>query len=106
MKQGGRYRRVFWLLLATLLLLPMVGIAQPPARIAWDHDGLNVTTFKCVVDGGTPSDLGLPTPVGTTYTVSLSLCVGVMVSGTHSVLIQSCNATICVDSPAIVVVKL
>ena len=65
-----------------------------------------MTSFKCVVDGGTPVDLGLPTPVGTTYSTDITNCTGVMVNGTHSVVIQACNATGCTSAAAITVVKL
>jgi hypothetical protein len=35
-----RYRR---LILALLLLLPVVGLAQPVPNVYWKHDGLNIT---------------------------------------------------------------
>ena len=94
-------------LLLVLLLLPALVWAQPAPVIQWQHDGANVTSFKCVVDGTTPgSDLGLPSVVDGWYSSALSNCAGVMVNGTHSVVIQACNATGCTDSLAITVVKL
>ena len=85
-----------WLIGLSLALALAVGAwAQTAPNIEWTHDGANVTSFKCVVDGGTAVDLGLPTPSGTTYTATLSSCTGVMVNGTHSVVIQACNATGC-----------
>src|SRR5512139_1713663 len=95
-----------WLILATLLLLPMLAWSQPTPQIKWEHDGLNVTSFKCVVDGGTPIDLGLPTRSGTTYSTDITNCTGVMVNGTHSLVIQACNASGCTSATAITVVKL
>ena len=97
-------KRVLALLL--LLLLPVVGWAQAVPKVYWEHDGLNVTSFKCVVDGGTPDDLGLPTPSGTTYSTDITNCTGVMVNGQHSLVIQACNASGCVSATAITVVKL
>ena len=89
-----------------VLLLPTLVWAQPVPKVYWEHDGLNITSFKCVVDGGAPSDLGLPTPSGTTYSTDITNCTGVMVNGTHSLVIQACNASGCVDATAITVVKL
>lgn len=94
------------LLLLALLLLPALAWAQPTPKVYWEHDGANVTSFKCVVDGGTPSDLGLPTPSGTTYSTDITNCTGVMVNGQHSLVIQACNASGCTSAAAITVVKL
>ena len=96
-----------WLIALSLALALAVGAwAQTAPNIEWTHDGVNVTSFKCVVDGGTPTDLGLPTPSGTTYATALSNCTGVMTNGTHSVVIQACNASGCTSAAAITVVKL
>lgn len=100
-----------WLILGLLLCLPVVGWAQATVEIQWQHDGLNVTTFKCVVDSsqvdpGTVTDLGNITPVDGWYKAPLSQCTGVMVNGQHSVVIQACNAGGCTDATAITVVKL
>ena len=96
-----------WLIGPAFVLALAVGVwAQTAPVIEWQHDGANVDRFECVVDGGTPSDLGLPTPSGTTYNSTLSNCTGVMVNGTHSVVIQACNATGCSAAAAITVVKL
>lgn len=95
------------LVLALLLLLPIVGLAQPTPQVKWEHDGQNVTYFNCIVDGGTPVNLGMATlESGTTYKTDITNCTGVMVNGTHSLVIQACNATGCTDSVAITVVKL
>jgi len=104
-----------WLIVAAVLLWSVAGLAQtPPApRLSWTHDGVGVSYFACVLDSGTPASLGLPTPVGTTYTVLLSLC-GTMTAGTHLLVVQACNdagtveATAddsCTDSAALTVVK-
>ena len=100
-----------WLLALSLALALAVGAwAQTAPNIEWTHDGVNVTHFNCVVDGGTPTSLGLPTPSGspaTTYSTALSNCTGVMVNGTHSVVIQACNSSdVCTPATAITVVKL
>ena len=95
-------------LLALIGVIAMLGVlwAQATPQVKWEHDGVNVTSFKCVVDGGTPTDLGMPTPVGTTYSVDITACTGVMVNGAHSLVIQACNATGCTSAAAITVVKL
>ena len=98
-----RYRR---LILALLLLLPVVGLAQPVPQIMFEHDGLNLTRFTCVVNGGTAVDLGLPTPTGTTYSVAITSCAPLLVNGAHSLVIQACNGTTCTPAVAITVVKL
>lgn len=95
-----------WLIVLVVLILPLVGLAQPTPQVKWEHDGANVTSFKCVVDSGAPTDLGLPTPTGTTYSVDITACTGVMVNGQHSLVIQACNATGCTSGSAIMVVKL
>lgn len=99
-----------WLITLSFALALAVGaFAQTTPQIRWEHDGLNVTSFKCVVDpagSNTITDLGLPTPSGQTYSVDITACTGVMVNGTHTVKIQACNGTTCTDSAAITVVKL
>ena len=96
-----------WLIVGALLLALAVGVwAQTAPVIQWQHDGADVTRFECVVDGGTPSDLGLPTPVDGWYASTLSNCTGVMVNGAHRVVIQACNGAVCTPSAAITVVKL
>lgn len=54
--------------------------------IQWDHDGVNVTSFGVSVDG-TEYAVGLPTPVGTTYTATLP----VTLSGTYDVIVYAYN---------------
>jgi len=104
-----------WLIVAAVLLWGAVGLAQtPPApRLSWTHDGVGVSYFACVLDSGTPASLGLPTPVGTTYTVALSLC-GIITAGTHLLVVRACNDAgtaevttddICTDSAPLTVVK-
>lgn len=96
-----------WLVALCLALALAVGaVAQTTPQVKWEHDGLNVTSFKCVVDGGAPTDLGLPTPTGTTYSTDITNCTGVMVNGQHSLVIQACNANGCTSATAITVVKL
>lgn len=90
-----------------ILSLALVFLWLAPPEIAWDHDGTGVSYFNCVVDGTTTTNVGKPTPVGQTYAVALSSCVGVMVAGTHSVVIQACDVSnYCLSAAAITVVKL
>lgn len=91
----------------SVALLLAVGVwAQTAPQIQWQHDGVDVTYFNCVVDGTTTTSLGLPTPSDGWYSSALSNCTGVMVNGTHSVVIQACNTTGCTSAAAITVVKL
>ena len=96
-----------WLIaLCLMLAIAVWAYAQATPKVYWDHDGLNVTRFECVVDGGTPTDLELPTPTNTTYSVDITACTGVMVDGTHSLVVQACNTAGCTAAVAITVVKL
>ena len=100
-----------WLIgLGVVLLLAVAAWAQTAPVIQWQHDGVNVTYFNCVVDGpapaGTTTSLGIPSKVDEYYSIALSSCTGVMVNGTHSVVIQACNTGGCTSATAITVVKL
>lgn len=73
-------------------------------RILWDHDGINTDRYLLIVDGGTPVDLGRPTPVGQTYSTPFPA----LTPGTHTLVIcaenvagRSCAAPV---SVAVVVV--
>jgi hypothetical protein len=92
-------------LLAFLLLLPVLVGADAPPTIYWEHDGANVTSFTCQIDSGTAVSLGLPTPVGTTYSALLSAC-GTIAAGTHTLTIRACNSSGCTAASSIYVVKL
>lgn len=105
---------ITWLLVLALGLAPVLALAQAEPRLQWDHDGYGVSYFDCAIDAGTPVDLGLPTRVGTTYTVPLSAC-GTMTAGTHSLVVRACNNSgtrdeksddICAAAAPIKVVKL
>jgi hypothetical protein len=96
--------------LALLLVgLGWLALAHPQAQTAptleWQHDGLNVTEFKCQIDSGTLASLGLPTPSGTTYSAALSTC-GTIEKGQHLLYVYACNAAGCTVATAIYVVKL
>jgi len=99
-----------WLILALLLLLPVVGLAQPTPKVYWEHDGLNITNFRCVIDPSTTNTtslLGLLTPdSGTTYSTAITNCHGLAVDGAHILVIQACNGDTCTNAVAITVVKL
>jgi len=95
-----------WLVLLFLLVLPIVGLAQATPKIYWEHDGVGLARFECVVDSGTPTNLGLPTPSGTTYSVDITACTGVMTNGQHTLVIRACNVTGCTAAASITVVKL
>ena len=68
-----------WLVgLALVVALSVSLHGQTAPRLYWDHDGVNVTRFEYVLDGGTEVNMGLPTPVGVTYSYPLPpLAVGV-----------------------------
>lgn len=98
-------RRLWWA--GVLALACAVGLsAQTTPKVYWEHDGTNVTRFECVVDGGTPINLSLPIPTGTTYSVDVTACTGLMTNGVHSLVVQACNAVGCTAATAIYVVKL
>lgn len=95
-----------WLTLAFVLLWTAVAMAQPPEpRLQWTHDGIGVTRFECVIDSGTPANLGLPTPVGATYTVFLSAC-GTLTVSAHLLVVNACDESSCTASSPLTVVKL
>lgn len=92
-----------------LVAVAWLGVAHPLAQDAptleWQHDGVNVTEFKCQIDSGTLASLGLPTPSGTTYSAALSTC-GTIEKGQHLLYVYACNGTTCTAATAITVVKL
>lgn len=101
-------RRLLLIVLLLLVLVTPLG-AQTAPQIEWRHDGLNVTYFTLVIDGGTPTNLGLVVPVATnTYRAALvgQTAWDTAAKGQHTVLIQACNANGCTSSSTIVVVKL
>lgn len=66
-------KRVFLVLLLCSVATTIWAQVQVPfptpsnTRLQWDHDGVNVDSFTLAIDGNTPTDLGKPTPTGTTY---------------------------------------
>lgn len=76
--------------------------AQTTPVLSWSHDGAHVTEFQVIVDGGTAQSLGLPTPVGTTYTASLPT----MTAGVHTLAVRACNGSYCSSTVTITVVVL
>lgn len=96
-----------WLIgLVVVLTLPLATWAQAAPKIEWQHDGVGVTHFECVVDGTTTTSLGMGTLADGWYSSTLSNCTGVMVVGTHQVVVQACNVTGCTAAAAMTVVKL
>jgi hypothetical protein len=96
-------RTILMSLVACLVLVSTLGLAQPPApRVQWDHDGIDVTRFEIVIDTVNITDVGLPTPVGTTYTAALPA----LTDGVHTLVVQACNASACTSSAALTVVKM
>jgi hypothetical protein len=95
------------LLLAVCLALALaVGLwAQTTPLIEWQHDGVNVTEFKCQIDSGTLVSLGIPSKVGDYYSTTLSSC-GTLTAGQHLLYIYACNGDACTASVGITVVKL
>ena len=95
-----------WLIgLGVALLLAAAVWAQPAPTIQWQHDGVDVTDFRCQIDSGDINTLGLPTPSGGWYSATLSTC-GTLTAGSHLVYIYACNANGCTASTGITVVKL
>jgi len=95
-------KRIALAILIVVLLLPLEGWARAAPRLYWDHDGLNVTWFAYVLDGGTAVNMGLPTPEGRTY----SYLLPALTDGTHTFAIQACNILGCASSLTMTVVKL
>ncbi len=91
--------------LAGLAALGMASAPQTAPQLEWQHDGVNVTSFECAIDGGTAASLGLPTPKGTTYSAALSGC-GTLAAGQHTLVLYACNGATCVAASTIYVVKL
>ena len=101
-----------WLVTLSLVLaLVAVVSAQSSPKIQWTHDGLNLSRFEAVLDGGAPINLGIPTPVGNVYEYPLMA----LTAGTHTLVIRACydNGTpadtaddICASSAPITIVKL
>ena len=86
--------------LAILVGVPLWAQASP--RVYWTHDGLNVTRFEIVIDDGTPTNVGLPTPVRAQYSAPLPTTT----AGSHSLVVRACNETQCTASIPITFVKL
>lgn len=103
MRTEAEYRWSAWtvvvcaVLMALTLLLAAVARAEAqtqvpsptPAstRILWDHDGANTDRYLLIVDGGTPTDLGKPTPTGQTYSTPFPA----LAPGTHTIVICAEN---------------
>jgi hypothetical protein len=83
-------------------------LAQSAPVLQWKHDGVNVTRFEIVVDGGAPTNVGVPTPAGITYQAALpSTVVGPAAQkGQHAVIVRACNVTGCTASAVLIVVTL
>lgn len=81
------------LLTATIGAAEVVAQTQVPSptpattRVMWDHDGINTDRYLLIVDGGTPTDLGKPTPTGQTYSTAFPA----LTPGTHSLVICAEN---------------
>jgi len=81
-------------LVVLLLLLSTVASAQQPVagteRLAWNHDGINVTRFELAVDGGAPAPVTV-TMAGVDYTAPLPA----LTPGTHTLTLAACNIAGC-----------
>jgi hypothetical protein len=104
-QQRRNWARRIALVVGLVWLTLAVPRAQTAPQLEWQHDGVNVTEFKCQIDSGTLASLGLPTPEGTTYSVALSTC-GTITAGQHLLYVYACNAAGCTVATAIYVVKL
>ena len=90
-------KRIFVALAFALACVPLLNVpafAQQPVagteRLAWNHDGINVTRFELAVDAGAPSVL-VVTQTGTEYTAPLPA----MTPGTHTLTLAACNVAGC-----------
>lgn len=104
-KLGSWARRVGPLVVAVAWLFVAHPLAQDAPVLEWQHDGVNVTEFKCQIDSGTLASLGKPEPTGTTYSAALSTC-GTIEKGQHLLYVYACNTAGCAVATAIYVVKL
>ena len=101
-------RRVGLVVGLVWLLVAVPSVAQDAPVLEWQHDGVNVTEFKCQIDNGDLASLGKPDPTGdpaTTYSAALSTC-GTITAGQHLLYVYACNGTNCVAATAIYVVKM
>jgi hypothetical protein len=77
-----------------LLLLSTVASAQTPVagteRLAWSHDGVNVSRFELSVDAG-PQTALVVTQTGLDYTAPLPA----LTPGTHTLSLTACNVAGC-----------
>ena len=76
-----------------LFLASFASAQQPVAgteRLAWNHDGINVSRFELAVDGGAPVPVTV-TMAGADYTAPLPA----MTPGTHTLSVRACNVAGC-----------
>jgi hypothetical protein len=91
------------MMVAVALLIAGTAAAQtqapsPPGntRLAWDHDGLNVTSWELVIDGGAPAVVqATPFPNGSN---SWSTPFPALTPGPHTLIMRACNIGGCAAS--------
>jgi len=80
--------------LVLVLLAGVSASAQQPVagteRLAWSHDGVNVSRFELAVDASAPTVL-VVTQTGTEYTAPLPA----LTPGTHTLAVRACNVAGC-----------
>jgi hypothetical protein len=87
-------KRLLILALLAPLVVALDAQTQVPSpvpantKIAWDHDGQNTDRYLLDVDG-VATDVGKPTPVGTTYAVAFPA----MTPGTHTLKVCAENVS-------------
>lgn len=91
-----------WLSIVFVLLSAPALAQQPIAgteRLAWTHDGINVSRFEATVDAAAPVTLTV-TQAGTDYTAPLPA----MTPGTHTIAVRACNVAGC-SAPLTIAVR-
>jgi hypothetical protein len=109
MNQEGFFMKSNKISLKTLILLwsvicvPTITSAQvnlplpipTTTKLGWDHDGINVTGFRVIIDN-IPTELGLP-PRNNTITISnpsnYTVPLPALTAGSHILIVQAYNAT-------------
>lgn len=85
-----------------VLLFAATGLAQTPVpsptpattSVAWDHDGVNVDSFKLLSDGAV---------VSTMPSTDRKAAFPALTPGMHTLVVQACNIAGCASSTPLVV---
>lgn len=98
-------RKITLTILITLLICVFSTIAEaqnspqviplpipPTTRLGWNHDGMNITGFRLIIDGK-PTNLGIVprTPITATVPVPYVVPFPAMTPGNHIIVVQAYN---------------